>query len=98
MKKQKETANYILIEGRTQSGQPFRPSNWAERFSDKMCMIDSRQIHRHSPLLRPIIQNGIKCLLIDTRLEKSQPQLYQFVMQFAKINKLVVNPYRQEGS
>lgn len=94
---QGKRTTYILIEGRTTSGECFRPSDWADRFSDKLCVLDHRYVRRHSPLLRSIIRNGAKCLLVDPKLEKNHSTLYQLVLNFAKINKLVVTEQKNSS-
>lgn len=78
----------ILIEGITQKGKRFRPSDWAERISGRLATFKNRRIH-YSPMLQPTInKDGLKCIQIDPRLEEFKPELYQSLIKFAKNNEL----------
>jgi len=79
----------IIIEGITESGEEFRPSDWAERMSGGLSTFRNQRIY-YSPLLRPSIHNHHKCLLIDKSLKDSHPGLYQHILEFAKKNKLKI--------
>jgi hypothetical protein len=79
--------NKILIEGETEEGQTFRPSDWAERMSGSLSTFRGHRMI-YSPLLQPVVKNGQKCLLLDPELKKTNPALYDAIMEFAKSNKL----------
>lgn len=80
----------IVIEGITEQGKTFRPSDWAERMSGTMASFKDSRIH-YSPLLQPSINNeGYKCVLLDPELKNSSPQVYQAIMEFAKKNNLKI--------
>jgi len=80
----------IIIEGVTEQGKTFRPSDWAERMSGAMASFKNKRIH-YSPLLQPSINNeGYKCVLLDPTLKESSPQVYQAIMDFAKENNLKI--------
>ena len=81
--------NKILIEGITPNGQPFRPSDWAERMSGNLSTFKKQRIH-YSPLLYPTRQADCSCLLIDLSLEETNPELFKQIMDFAHINQLRV--------
>lgn len=85
----KDDANKIIIEGKTKTGKTFRPSNWAERMSGKLSTIHKQRV-RYSPLLKPITQNGTRCIAIDPTLEKLNPELFQSLMTFARTNGLPI--------
>lgn len=80
----------IIIEGTTEEGQVFRPSDWSERMSGSMCSFDGHRM-RYSPLLQPVVKNGQKCLLIDPDLKETNSALYDAIMDFAKNNKLIMH-------
>ena len=80
----------IIIEGVTENGTEFRPSDWAERMSGGLSSFRNNRIY-YSPLLRPSLYNQHKCLLIDKSLKESHPDLYEHIMEFAKKNKLKIN-------
>ena len=79
----------IVIEGVTEDGEAFRPSDWAERMSGSLSTFKNHRIY-YSPLLSPTVQNGNKGILLDTSLQDSNPALYKYIMDFAKQNKLKI--------
>ena len=79
----------IVIEGVTDSGETFRPSDWAERMSGQLSTFKKRRIH-YSPLLQPSMKDGRKCVLLDPELKESNPALYQSILEFAHKNKLKI--------
>ena len=81
----------IVIEGVTQEGETFHPRDWAERVSGSLSTFRNRRII-YSPLLRPAVKNGNKCIIVDDELKDSHPALYQSIIEFAKKNNLVVKP------
>lgn len=84
------TKKPIIIEGVTEHGKTFRPSDWAERMSGTMASFKNRRIH-YSPLLQPSVNSeGYKCVLLDPALKESSPQIYQAIMDFAKANQLKI--------
>jgi len=87
MSKPDEKQSKILIEGETEAGQSFRPSDWAERMSGSLSTFRGHRMV-YSPLLQPVVKNGQKCLLLDPELKKSNPELYEAIMTFAQNNKL----------
>lgn len=84
------TSKKIVIEGVTEQGKPFRPSDWAERMSGTLASFKNRRIH-YSPLLQPSVNTeGYKCILLDPKLKESSPQVYQAILDFAKANNLKI--------
>lgn len=79
----------IVIEGITDTGETFRPSDWAERMSGQLSTFKKRRIH-YSPLLQPSMKDGRKCVLLDPSLKTSNPVLYQSILEFAQKNKLKI--------
>lgn len=79
----------IIIQGITEEGQVFRPSDWAERMSGGLSTFRNRRII-YSPQLQPIMKEGYKCVLLDPELEKTNPALYRSIMEFARANKLKI--------
>ena len=82
------TKRYI-IKGLTESGQKFRPSDWAERMCGNLCSFRNRRMV-YSPLLRPAVIDGVKCVLISNQLSLEHPSLFKQLLDFAKTNKLEV--------
>lgn len=77
----------IIIEGVTETGEKFRPSDWADRVSGQLSTFRNRRIY-YSPLLEPIYKNGYRCIALDPALKETNPELYNSILQFAKTNKL----------
>lgn len=86
-KKSKESK--IIIEGVTDAGQQFRPSDWAERLSGELSTFQKHRI-TYSPLLKPMIKDGHKCVVLDPKLKISNPELYESILKFAATNKLKI--------
>jgi len=81
----------ILIEGRTQAGRKFRPSDWAERMSGALSTFGRDHRIQYSPMLQPLIIDGIKCISIDPELQNHFPEMYAYIMGWANNNDLVVS-------
>ena len=82
----------LIIEGiDSDTGQKFRPGDWAERMSGSLSTFRNRRII-YSPLLRPAVnKSGNKCIIIDDELKETNPDLYQSMIDFAKKNNLKTN-------
>lgn len=84
----------ILIIGITESGSTFRPSDWAERLCGVMSLFGEDQRISYSPFVRPILLAGVRCVVVDRRLEELRPEAFEFLVGFARDNELRL----QEGS
>jgi hypothetical protein len=84
----------VVIQGVTASGQPFRPSDWAERLCGVMSAFSEDRYLSYSPYLKPIIAGDVRSVLVDVKLEEVDPAAYRFLMDFAKDNELQVRPGR----
>ncbi len=80
---------YIVIMGVTESGETFRPSDWAERICGALSTFKKNRMD-YSPLLMPSVQSGHKCVLLDPTLENTNPSLYTHVLEFAAENNLKI--------
>ena len=80
----------IIIQGITQNGRAFRPSDWAERLCGIMCAFGGDQQLRYSPYVRPLLLDGVRCVLVDPALAKVEPRAFRFLLDFASDNGLVV--------
>ncbi len=85
-----------FIQGVTQDGKPFRPSDWIERLCGVMSHFrpeGSGGRHAHlgySPYARPMVTEGVKGVVVDERLYEIEPKALEFVLNFAKENNLVM--------
>jgi hypothetical protein len=87
----------FFIHGITSSGRPFRPSDWAERLCGVMSGYRSEGVAAgrdarigYSPLVRPMLVGGVRCVVVDERLNELEPMAFSFVMNFARDNDLPV--------
>lgn len=80
----------IIIQGITETGEIFKPSDWAERMSGRLSTFTNHRI-TYSPLLQPTVKEGLKSILIDLRLKNYYPDLYRSILNFAKTNKLKIS-------
>jgi len=84
------TTGKVIIQGLTQSGGKFRPSDWAERLCGSVATYGpGRRIIFH-PNVRLASIEGVKCVVIDASLEEDDEMLFEFLIDFADENKLVV--------
>jgi len=82
------TVAEFVIEGVTVDGKPFRPSDWAERLCGVMSAFGADNRMRYSPYVHPVTSAGVRCVVVDTRLESAEPTAYRFLLGFAKDNEL----------
>ena len=80
----------IIIEGITENGRTFRPSDWAERMSGALSTFGRDHRIQYSPLLHPLTVNGIKCVSLDPELKNSYPEMFAHIMRWANMNRLKV--------
>ena len=85
----------FFIQGITLEGQPFRPSDWAERLAGAMSCFRPDGVHGgigafigYSPLCVPRLINGVKCVIVNEALRGIEPMAWDFVMNFARDNEL----------
>ena len=79
----------IIIHGVTKEGSRFRPSDWAERLGGQLCSVVNRRL-KYSPLLRPGVVDGNKCVLVCPSLKRSNRIMFHTVIKFARQNHLKV--------
>src|SRR2546423_15210964 len=84
----------FVITGLTGDGKPFRPSDWAERLCGVMSAFGGDHRMQYSPYVHPVTANGVRCVVVDLRLEEIQPMAYPFLLSFAKDNDLKVRDGR----
>ncbi|MCP9759836.1 DUF3579 domain-containing protein [Aquitalea sp. S1-19] len=78
----------IVIQGITEEGRTFRPSDWAERLSGIMSSFGEDQKLAYHQFVRPMLLDGVRCVAIDKKLEKIHPSIFTFLMDFARDNQL----------
>ena len=80
----------FVIRGVTLDGKPFRPSDWAERLCGVLSAFGGDHRMQYSPFVHPISANGVRCVVVDVRLEELEPMAYRFLVSFARDNELQV--------
>ena len=86
----------FVIQGMTLDGRPFRPSDWAERLCGVMSTFGGDHRMRCSPFVHPVTADGLRCVVVDIRLEEIEPMAYRFLLGFAKDSELKVRDGRIE--
>ncbi len=87
----------VFIQGVTQDGKPFRPSDWAERLAGAMSSFRPGgsaggigAYIGYSPYCVPRVIGGVKCVIVSEALRDIEPMAWDFVMNFARDNQLQV--------
>ncbi len=87
----------VFIQGLTTGGKTFRPSDWAERLAGAMSCFRPEgaaggpaAFIGYSPYCVPRSTGGVKGVVVDERLRELEPMAWDFVMNFARDNDLVV--------
>jgi Protein of unknown function (DUF3579) len=87
----------LFIQGITQDGRTFRPSDWAERLAGVMSCFRPPGLKprvgahiAYSPYCVPRVINGVKCVIVNEALRNVEPQAWDFVLQFARDNELTM--------
>ncbi len=90
-------AREVFIKGITLEGHAFRPSDWAERLAGAMSCFrpegsasDRSSFIGYSPYCVPRVIGGVKCVIVNQALRDAEPMAWDFVMNFARDNKLQV--------
>lgn len=87
----------VFIQGVTQDGRVFRPSDWAERLAGAMSCFRPEgtgggigAFIGYSPYCVPRVINGVKCVIVNEALRDVELMAWDFVMNFARDNNLQV--------
>ena len=90
-------ARQLFIQGITRDGKTFRPSDWAERLAGAMSCFRPEGTASgigayigYSPYCVPRLIDGVRSVLVDEALRGVEPMAWDFVMNFARDNNLVV--------
>lgn len=80
----------IVIRGLTSSGVTFRPSDWAERISGVLSTYGNDHRMSYSPYVKPVTIDGVKSVVIDPKLQETDPRGLSFLLNFARENDLQI--------
>jgi len=78
----------LLIEGHTEDDKKFRPSDWAERISATLANFGADHRLRYSAHVQPCLIQGEQCLIVARDLETAHPEVFGFIIDFARSNHL----------
>jgi hypothetical protein len=89
------TSRQLFIQGVTNAGRTFRPSDWAERLAGVMSQFRpggaTPGSHlSYSPWCVPTTLGNVKCVIVHRDMEEAEPMAWDFCMNFAKDNDLQV--------
>ncbi|MGB8857561.1 MAG: DUF3579 domain-containing protein [Burkholderiales bacterium] len=83
----------IVLQGITENGRAFRPSDWAERLCGIMSSFGADEQLRYSSHVRPTTIDGVGCVVISGELASIEPRVYKFLLDFANDNDLnIIDP------
>jgi hypothetical protein len=88
-------AKEVFIQGVTQDGKEFRPSDWAERLAGVMSQfrpggaVPGSHLS-YSPWCIPTTMGNVKCVVVHTDLRDHDVMAWDFLMNFARDNQLQV--------
>ena len=87
----------LFIQGLTREGKTFRPSDWAERLAGAMSCFRPEgsasglaAFIGYSPYCVPRTVAGVKGVVVNPMLREIEPMAWDFVMNVARDNDLVV--------
>ncbi|NOY61779.1 MAG: DUF3579 domain-containing protein [Gammaproteobacteria bacterium] len=87
----------LVIESIREDGGKFRPSDWAERISTTLAEFGADHRLHYAEGVRPIMRDGIKCLIVDRALESENPVAFNYILDFVKENGLRMSEEVSEG-
>ncbi|KUY98130.1 MULTISPECIES: DUF3579 domain-containing protein [unclassified Burkholderia] len=83
-----------LIRGITRAHKTFRPSDWPERLAGVITLFVGERRPGYpcalSRLAMPVVDGGVKCLFVSDELRGVCADAFEFAMQFAADNDLLV--------
>jgi hypothetical protein len=90
-----DCSEHYLIKGLTHHRKVFRPGDWAERLMGVIVLFVGERrpgIHIASTrLAMPLVDAGVKCLIVSSELRRVCPEAFDFVVRFAEDNDLPVD-------
>lgn len=86
-----------VIQGIKEDGAKLRPSDWIERLSSTLASFGLDQRLKYNECVQPCMMNGEKCLVVARGLSSINPEMYKYVMDFARGNKLQIIADRRVG-
>jgi len=86
----------LIIQGVNEDNMVFRPSDWVERISEHLASFGADHRLRYSRAVHPCMIDGRKCLVVTKELQEKHPQFYDYVLKFARDNRLRIQEDRRQ--
>ncbi|RDJ97571.1 DUF3579 domain-containing protein [Paraburkholderia lacunae] len=97
-----DSSDQYLIRGITRQQNVFRPGDWAERLLGVITLfVGERRPGAHiasTRLAMPVVDAGIKCLVVSDELRRVCPEAFDFVARFAEDNDLPMDIRRMPAA
>lgn len=90
---EKPSSILTLIKGLTAAGKKFRPSDWTDRLIGAVSFYAREHSNRSSEIsgcVCIIERDGVKGIVLDSKLDEIEPNLTRFMRNFAKDNELTI--------
>lgn len=84
-----DTAEFV-IQGKTKSGELFRPANWGERLCDMLSTTATDGRVMYSSYAQPFVIQGVPSVVVRLSLEQADPKAFEMIRQFVITNHLLV--------
>ena len=84
----------FVVQGKTLEGKTFEPADWAEQLRNSLSGMGSEKNLDYSAYVRPVMSEGIKCLIVRVSLEKSNKQAFKLIKQYIADHHLMVRAGR----
>lgn len=91
-----EHVETVVIHGIREDGKKFRPSDWIERLSATLASFGADQRLSYAQSAKPCMINGEKCLVVEADLAQTNPEAYDFIIDFARSNQLRIEKDRRK--
>ena len=84
----------FVVQGKTLEGKTFEPADWAEQLRDSLSGMGLENNLDYSTYLRPVLSEGIKCLIVRTSLEEANLPAFKLIKQYIADHRLMVRAGR----
>lgn len=91
------SSKQVFIQGITQDGKVFRPSDWAERLCGVMSQfrpggaVPGSHLGYSEWCLPTHLPGDVKCVVVHRDLKEDNVMAWDFVMSFARDNQLQIS-------
>ena len=83
-----DSTDIVILIGEHEDGTKMRPSDWHWRICGLCLTWDKFHNFKYSNHLHPIIINNRNGVCVHCELKKTNPEIYNHILWFAKLNSL----------